>query len=197
MQYRVRLEGKAPVIHHSGLGIDPEHPANKEIAKITSKPASKRAESENIRIRDLETIKSLWLGDDERPAIPAFAIRSCIETAARKLREGPAVREGLIVLDSRFEYDTERYGETLEELSKSTQFTVPVRVQRARIMRTRARFDTPWAVVFEIDADDQLVDAEKLANWLDIAGRRIGLGDWRPEKSGVCGRFGVSSITAI
>ena len=106
------------------------------------------------------------------------------------------MREGLVVIQSSFEYDTERYGETLEELQKSCQFTVPVVVQRARILRTRARFDCPWAAEFCVDADDELVDGAKLTEWLSISGRRIGLGDWRPEKSGEFGRFEVVSVEA-
>ena len=56
-------------------------------------------------------------------------------------------------------------------------------------MRTRPLFEPPWAAEFRVDYDPDLVDKSLLENWLDIAGRRIGLGDWRPEKSGMYGRF--------
>ena len=57
-------------------------------------------------------------------------------------------------------------------------------------MRTRPKFDPPWAAEFRVEYDPELVDKMQLENWLDIAGRRIGLGDWRPEKSGMYkGRF--------
>ena len=127
------------------------------------------------------------------PSRPA-ALRAVIETGARKLKQGPQVREGLVVTDTSFEYDETRYGSTLAKLSKSTQYTVPVVVQRNRIMRTRAMFDLPWAVEFWVDGDDELVSAEQLESWLDIGGRRIGLGDWRPEKSGQFGRFKMVSM---
>jgi len=39
-------------------------------------------------------------------------------------------------------------------------------------------------VTFVLEAEDDLVDQPQLESWLAIAGRRIGLGDWRPEKSG-------------
>ena len=38
-----------------------------------------------------------------------------------------------------------------------------------------------------VEADDELVDQEQLVTWLDISGRRLGLGDWRPQKSGQYG----------
>ena len=56
-------------------------------------------------------------------------------------------------------------------------------VQRARILRTRAMFDIPWGCTFAIDGDDELVGTEHLERWLDIAGRRIGLGDWLAQRS--------------
>ena len=112
-----------------------------------------------------------------------------IETSARKLKQGPQVREGLVVesIDA-FDYDRERLGTTVEELGKTAQFTVGVVVQRSRVLRTRALFD-PWSLTFTLNCDDELIDKEQLATWLDIGGRRIGLGDWRPEKNGSYGRF--------
>ena len=182
------------MIHHSAAGVDPLTPISKKISAITAKKASTRTESDAVRLRELETIQSLWLDDDEKVVVPTTALRSCIETAARKLKQGPQVREGMLVIDSEFTYDKERYGESLDELQSSTQFTVPVVVNRNRILRTRAKFNTEWSVDFTIDGDDELVSRDHLLDWLDIAGRRIGLGDWRPEKSGVYGRFTATSI---
>lgn len=94
-----------------------------------------------------------------------------------------------------FSYD-KNLGTTTEELGKTAQFTVGVVVQRNRILRTRAKFDE-WGVSFIVEADDELVDENQLEAWLDIAGRRIGLGDWRPEKSGIYGRFQMEAIEAL
>ena len=105
------------------------------------------------------------------------------------------MREGLIVSEVQdFFYDRERYGNTLDELATSTQYRVGVVVQRQRILRTRAKFDLPWGCRFALDCDDKLIDQQQLESWLDIAGRCIGLGDWRPEKSGDFGRFETVSI---
>ena len=106
-------------------------------------------------------------------------------------------RRGLIVTGSKFIYDTGRYGTTLEELGQKAQFTTGVVVQRNRVLRTRAMFDLPWSCEFALDCDDELVDRTQLETWLDIAGRRIGLGDWRPEKSGDYGRFETVTIEAV
>ena len=122
--------------------------------------------------------------------------RAVIENGARKLKQGPQVREGLIVEKTeKFQYD-KKLGKTVEEVGEKAQFTVGVVVQRARILRTRAKFDE-WACTFVVEVDDELVDKPQLEQWLDIGGRRIGLGDWRPQKSGHYGRFEVKEIKAI
>ena len=191
MRYRLTLTGTSPILMHNGLaGLDTRSPAKLEMSAITKKRGSNRTTADEERLVELECINSLYLDDDGRPTIPAAAIRAMIETAARKSKQGPQVREGLVVesVDA-FDYDATRYGTTVDRLAKSAQFSVPVVVQRARIMRTRAKFDTPWTIRATVDVDDELVDKSQLLAWLDIGGRRIGLCDWRPEKSGMHGRF--------
>ena len=119
------------------------------------------------------------------------------EASARKGRQGPLVREGLMIERVSFRYDVERYGEALEEVVKTAQFTAPVVVNGKRILRTRAKCDCPWSVVGVADVDEELVDKAKLTAWLARRGRRIGLGDWRPEKSGVFGRFDVEGVIEL
>ena len=47
------------------------------------------------------------------------------------------------------------------------------------------------------DVDPELVDRDKLTAWLALGGRRVGLGDWRPEESGQYGRFDVEEVTEL
>ena len=196
MRYSVKLEGVQPLVVHDGFkGLDSSSPEKVEISTITGKRGNK-TDADEARVRELECQLSLWLNESGEPTIPATAFRSCIENGARKLKQGPLVREGLIVLkDGDFVYDKEKYGATVAELGQKAQFTVPVVVQRNRIMRTRAKFDE-WTCTFLIDVDDSLIDEHHLADWLDIAGHRVGLGDWRPQKSGRFGMF-EAWLTAV
>ena len=194
MLYRITIKGISPIIQRSATGLDPLLPINVEKQTITSKRGSNRTAADDARLRELETIGSLWLDSEDKPTIPASAIRKVIEVSAQKLRQGSQVRGGLEITYSTFDYDRKRYGESIDDLMKSTQFTVPVVVNRNRVMRTRAKFDTPWSCTFGVDVDDELVSREQLERWLDVGGHRIGLGDWRPDKSGTYGRFEVESI---
>jgi hypothetical protein len=67
-------------------------------------------------------------------------------------------------------------------------------IMRAGIMRARPRFDE-WAIQIEIMYDRGLIkDPAWLGHGLGLAGQKIGLGDWRPEKGGSYGRFIVEDL---
>lgn len=193
MQLQFTLTGVSPLLMHNGAaGIDARSALSREIAALAAKKGGDRTDVDDLRLQELECRRSLYLDDDGKPTLPEAALRAMIETAARKGKQGPLVREGLLVERVSFGYDVGRYGETLEQLAKRAQFTVPVVVNGRRIARTRARFDCPWSVVGVADVDEELVDQVQLMAWLALGGRRIGLGDWRPEKGGgIFGRFDV------
>ena len=197
MRYQITIRGISPLITHNGAaGLDPYSPANREKAGIAKKKGSNRTEADELRLRELECQTGLYLDDRGAPTIPAAVIRANIEGGARKRRQGPQVREGLVVSSiDKFQYD-KTLGTTAEELGKTAQFTVGVRVQRSRILRTRPMFKE-WGLTFTVEVDPELVDQPQLEDWLDIGGRRLGIGDWRPEKSGHYGRYEVESITPI
>ena len=184
-------------MHNGAAGLDTRSPLSREIAEITSKRGGNRTPVDDKRLRELECQRSLYLDVDERPTLPEAALRALIEAGARKTKQGSLVREGLMIESVRFDYNVERYGEKLEKLRTTAQFVAPVVVSRQRILRTRAKFDRPWSVVGVADVDEELVDKDKLTAWLALAGRRVGLGDWRPEKSGHYGRFDVKEVTEL
>lgn len=66
-------------------------------------------------------------------------------------------------------------------------------VQRARIIRTRPKFEE-WALSFQIEYDDEEIPKEVINELLVFAGKRIGIGDYRPEKGGLFGRFIVTEF---
>ena len=198
MRYRIKISGTSPLITHNGAaGLDTRSAANIEKAQIAKKRGSNRTEADEDRLRELDCLTSLYLDGSGAATFPEAALRANIEGAARKFKQGPQVREGLIVERvEAFDYDRETLGSTAAELAKSAQFTVGVVVQRSRVLRTRAMFDT-WAITFTVEVDAELVDQQQLLTWLDVGGRRLGLGDWRPERSGHYGRYEVTEIDTI
>lgn len=77
-------------------------------------------------------------------------------------------------------------------LSKIEVDSRPVVVQRARIMRHRARLEK-WSFTVELELDETIVPVESLHQLLTDAGRRAGFGDFRPPKGGPFGRFIIAN----
>ena len=73
--------------------------------------------------------------------------------------------------------------------------TRPVVIQRARVLKSRARLDK-WKVSFQIVYSEQLIaDPHIIRTVLEEAGQRIGIMDFRPQKSGMYGCFIVKKFT--
>jgi len=66
----------------------------------------------------------------------------------------------------------------------------PVVVNKARVLRCRPKW-MPWKMRLALEVDMALLSAEQVVEALSLAGRIIGIGDFRPEKSGAFGRFSV------
>ena len=60
-------------------------------------------------------------------------------------------------------------------------------VQRARILRARPRWDN-WTLKFTVQVSDPRVSANDLKQFLEEAGRTVGIGDYRPK-------FGLFEVT--
>ena len=198
MQYTIAIKGESPLLMSNAVtGLDTRSPDNIEKSELTRKKSSNRTAVEDARIRELETKIGLWLDDEGSPTIPPKAFRTLLEKSARKLKQGGDVREGCVVEETLdFTYDTEKTGETISEIMKKGQFVTDVVVNNSRVLKARPIF-YDWSAKFKIDVDDQLIDKAKLTSWLDIGGRRLGIGSWRPEKSGIFGRFSTVSIDEV
>ena len=141
MRYRVRVRGLSPIICHNGAaGLDTRSAANIEMVQIARRRGFDRTEADEVRLRELGCYSSLYLDEGGAPTFPASAFRANIEAAARKLRQGAQVREGLIVEEVEvFDYDR-ALGTTGVEVARNAQFTVGVRVRQARVLRTPGPF---------------------------------------------------------
>ena len=66
----------------------------------------------------------------------------------------------------------------------------PVVVGKARVLRCRPKW-SPWKMRLALEVDTAILSAEQVLEALSLAGRIIGIGDYRPEKGGGFGRFSV------
>ncbi len=67
--------------------------------------------------------------------------------------------------------------------------SVVIPSNKARILRCRPCFQLPWSMMLALEIDSSILDRSVVFDALSIAGRTIGIGDFRPEKNGSFGRF--------
>jgi len=175
MQFR--LTGDAPMIQHNGQTADPLNKFSKALKAISGK--RKKTDSDLEELARLEFLAGLYMGSNG-PMIPSMVIDACIIDAAKKSREGVLAKSGFFTVgDALLEYDGPR---TTNELwqDERFRFSVPVRVQQARVIRTRPIFNE-WALTCTVQHEESVVNAATVASWFAIAGTLVGLGDWRPR----------------
>lgn len=64
---------------------------------------------------------------------------------------------------------------------------------KGRMMTERPRYNK-WSATFEIIINDSAVPISVLNEILEQAGKYVGIGDWRPEKKGMYGKFMITSF---
>lgn len=195
----IKIKGLNDLIVHSvEHSLNPRNQWSKELSALAKKKGTNKTIDVIEKMAYLETKRSLWYADDEYTTleIPPRVLRAVIEAGARKVKAGPQVREGLMVTECiDFSYPFEDV--PVDDLCQRSwndpkgglQFETPVVVKRSKVMRVRARFQRPWSATFRVEFFSDLLDEVHLEEWLKIAGIRLGIGDWRPEKSGIFGRF--------
>jgi len=69
----------------------------------------------------------------------------------------------------------------------------PVIVMRARVVRLRPTFKAGWSLSFTINVIDDELPFEILSDVLNLAGKTVGIGDYRPK----FGRFMVTKFELV
>ena len=180
---RLRLVGVAPLLMRSGRLADPLDAHSMALHKVTSKRLKTHADHQVIA--RLEWRGSLWLAAG-RPCVPAEAVEAALVAAGRTLRRGTVVRSAVVVGESPM---LSYVGpESVEDLYEAGGFVhrCGVRVGTRRLMRTRPMF-TEWSLVVALTYLPSLIDGDTLLEIATLAGRLVGLGDFRPR----FGRFRV------
>lgn len=120
--------------------------------------------------------------------IPAAAFRKAIKSAASRYVNP---KYGAVVLGSVFVLDD---GGGLVRISykKQVMREDPVRIPSGFDMRYRPELHE-WEAVLRIQFNEAVISSEQILNLVQQAGFSVGVGDWRPEKSGQSGRFNVKT----
>lgn len=180
LQFRIR--GTASLLMHNGQMADPSNVWSRAVKEISGNRHKTDADYEEMA--RLEWMGGLYLHrDKEEPCIPGPVLEAALigkGGAARKQRMGKQAAAGLYVMkDFPLEYEGPRQPDELWKLPKF-QLRVAVVIKGSRIIRTRPMFEE-WASNVEVEVDTELVNPDDVRLWIAIAGREVGLMDWRPK----------------
>jgi len=184
-----RLTSTAPLLLHNGQTADPLNKWSRAMKLISGK--RKKVDADYEELARLEFMAALYM-DKDGPILPPNMIDAAIINGAKKAREGQIAKSAVFCLSpARIEYDGPR---TADELwaDESFRFVAIVRVQQARIPRTRPIFNN-WSASVRLHVEPSLVNIARVDEWLFVAGTQIGLGDWRPQY----GRFTAERLTQV
>lgn len=175
---KFQLSSESPLLMHNGQTSDPLNKYAKAMKQISGKRAKTDADFEEMA--KIEWYASLYT-DKGRVCVPAEVIEAAFTNGAKKAKLGNQAKAGMFVADNALlKFDGSDL--TIDQLFDRDQnrFTVGVRVQRAKVMRTRARFDS-WSTLIEVVYDDKLLNKQQVIDAVIVTGEQVGLCDWRPK----------------
>ena len=176
---KVTWKGISPLIMHSCQCVNPLHPISKELKKYTSK--KKKTEDDLLKISDLEWEAGAYWKDGLGLYMSAENVEATIQNGAKANKKGKDIEKYVNVTDLYIPFN---YGENLtkEELIQNYEYrdTRIMTVQRAKILRTRPRFDQ-WNITFNLMYDEEKIDIQTIVDAMEYAGSYVGLCDSRPK----------------
>ena len=186
MPLQIECTGLSPLLMHSDRASDPLSREAQWLSEVSGK--RRKTEADIVELARREFHCSLYLDPAGRPTIPIDNVHSCLYAAARRRKEGPMFSGSFTVASVRFDYDGPDEPDALWEAQERFVDRRSVKVGTSRVIRTRAKFPA-WTLRIAAEHDPEVADLFHIRQWTEIAGSRIGLGDYRPQRGGLFGRF--------
>jgi len=192
MLLNVTISSSAPMLQHNGELVCPTNKWALAMKEITKKRAKTAADL--IELARLEYYGGIVLTDEGRPGVPGEWLEACIKEGAKKTKQGKEAT-ATVVVDGIFPLEY-KGPQTVEDLwaDKSGKFvkSCGARIAQAKVWRTRPMFPV-WKLTFCLEYLHDIVDEKTVLDWLETAGRVVGIGDWRPKY----GRFVIEHVERV
>lgn len=139
--------------------------------------------------------KTLYADEDGRAWIPSSWIKGAISTVSSDYKL-PSSRKSVksIIGGAVIPLTDKVYFEEKYKVKDCEIDSRPVVIQRSRIMRHRAKFEQ-WTLTCDLDIHEDILPPDDVHQMIGDAGKRAGIGDFRPQKGGPFGRFQIVSWT--
>ena len=178
----VMINGTSPLMMHSPKCVNPLHPIAKKMKEYTSK--RKKTEEDLLTISDLEWESGVYWDDNVGLYIPNEAIAATLLAGAKMNKAGSSIQKFVQVVDSIVPVDIGE-NQNYDKMKSDPRFrdVRSVCVMRARVIRTRPRFNT-WRAEFDVVYDENKIDADVIALAFENAGNYIGILEMRNQGYG-------------
>jgi hypothetical protein len=189
MKLLIRIEGTTPLICNRFT----------DEAAAAASGGTRGSGAAQDRGTPLEIAQSkIYTGLDGEPMIPQPNLMRCIVEGGRFHKAG---KTQLTTSKSSHLYACVEIDGAEIKLDHKQPWKVDTRAVRipstgGRILAHRPMFDD-WALEFHVTLDTSIVGAKIFRAIVDDAGRRIGLGDFRPATKGPYGKFVVTKWQEI
>lgn len=157
--------------------------AEAAITQIEGKQQQKASRAKGARDPEREVRDSLYTFDDGSYGFPAIAFKQALVGACRQTSIPMTVARGAF--------------QVIGDLVRLEEYDGPY-MRRDRVVIGRGITSVAyrpefrkWEAELLIRYNADVISAEQLVNLVEIAGFAVGVGDWRPEKSGAFGMFEV------
>lgn len=189
-QVTLKITGKMPLIMHSNRSVNTRDPLVREKNEIARKPSKSKTDEDLDRMDYLEWQLGLYYKPEVGPYLPGRAVHACLRDAAKKSRQGALVTEAVWIDESELPLIYEGPRDIDGLFADGRFFDVrPVGVNGKTVNRARPIFPQ-WRLIVTITYDAEFINRDDVLRIAETAGRRIGVGDYRPT----FGRFMVEEV---
>lgn len=144
---------------------------------------------------ELEIEDKLYLYDG-RPHIPAVYFKNAITEASKQFKiTGKGKSTFSKLAGSTVEVGPE-FIPILPGKYEAFRISAVNPMTKGRMMVTRPRFND-WRAKFQIILNDEGLPLETMNEIIQHAGNYVGVGDWRPDKKGMFGKFMITSFQEV
>ncbi len=182
--YRVEIEGLSPLLMHRF--------GEKAMAQL-SKGTSKAIQHSDDKPKDIAEEHAYRIKSTKELYIPMEHILSSMRYAGKLHKIGrrsasPLVPAGIFIREEAIGLKQKDY--KIDVRTGVNQNT------KMRVVIYRPRLDK-WKASFTMEVDETIFNKELVLDILTDAGKKIGIGSFRPQKSGSFGRFMVTKYEEL
>jgi len=176
IKYSVEVKGVSPLL------------MNRFIPEQIVETRVRRGNAKDVSVED-----KLYLTQDGKPYVPSAYIRNALIEAGKAVQirgKRKATYSKLLGSTLIVQPDVILINSTSGWKPFTTTAVNPA--TKGRVTVTRPMFED-WRLEFEVVIPDDIIE-EDFAKIFDEAGRYVGIGDWRPAKKGMYGKFIVTKL---